>query len=111
MNLQENIRRILREERKLSARIRRRFSEDELETEFLESIDLAYDLTKRRKVLRSHFLEELIQTTLNLMIDGLHHTLVTTHPANERWYEDVKNELESYYRNRIIRMYNEREEF
>ena len=111
MNLQQSIRRILREERKLSARIRRRFTADELETEFLESFDFAYNLTKKRKVLRSHFLKELIQTTLNVMIDGLHHTLVTTHPANEMWYEDVKNELESYYRDRIIKMYNEREEF
>jgi hypothetical protein len=111
MNLQENIKRILREERKLSARIRRRFTEDELEKEFIESIDFAYDLTKIRKVLRSHFLEELIQTTINVMIDGLHYGLLTTHPENERWYEDVKNELESYYRDRIIKMYNEREEF
>jgi hypothetical protein len=49
MNLQETIRRVLREE--LSSRIKRRFSYDEMEKEFLESFDSAYDLTKRRKVL------------------------------------------------------------
>jgi len=48
MNLQENIRRILREE--LSARIKRRLSIDEMENEFLESFEGAYRLTKDRKV-------------------------------------------------------------
>ena len=54
MNLQESIRRILREE--LSPRVRRRIDPDEMEKEFLESFDSAYNLTKRRKVLSTHFL-------------------------------------------------------
>jgi len=47
MNLQETIRRVLREE--LSPRIRRRLSYNEMENEFLESFEFAYGLTKKER--------------------------------------------------------------
>ena len=103
MNLQEQIRRILREE--LSPRVRRRFSPDELEISFLESFQDAYNLTKKRKVLSSHFLDELVNTTITMMMDGIHYKLHSTLPEDERWYDDIHQELENHYKNRIEKFY------
>jgi hypothetical protein len=108
MNLQETIRRVLREE--LSPKIKRRFYYDELENEFLESFEEAYRLTKKRKVLSSHFLDELVYTTITFMMDGVHWRFVSTLPEDEFWYDDIHKELENHYRDRIIQMYNERQE-
>ena len=107
MNLQESIRRILREE--LSPRVRRRITPDEMEKEFLESFESAYDLTKRRRILRAHFLDELIYTTISMMMDGFHWRFTSTIPEDEFWYDDIHTELENHYRDRITQMYNERE--
>ena len=106
MNLQQTIRRILREE--LSPRVKRRIDPDEMEKEFLESFDYAYDLTKRRKVLSTHFLDELIYTTISMMMDGFHWRFTSTLPEDEFWYDDIHTELENHYRDRITQMYNER---
>ena len=106
MNLQESIRRILREE--LSPRIRRRIDPDEMEKEFLESFDSAYDLTKRRKVLSTHFLDELISTIIIMMMEAFHWRFHITLPEDEFWYDDIHTELENHYRDRITQMYNER---
>jgi hypothetical protein len=102
MNLQESIRRILRE--KLTARVRRRIPYDEMENEFFESFDSAYNLTKRKKL----FLDELIYTTITMMMDGIHWRFVSTLPEDEFWYDDIHKELENHYRDRITQMYNER---
>jgi len=102
MNLRESIRRILRE--KLTARIRRRIPYDEMENEFFESFDSAYNLTKRKKL----FLDELIYTTITMMMDGVHWRFVSTIPEDEFWYDDIHKELENHYRDRITQMYNER---
>ena len=107
MNLQETIRRILREE--LSPRVRRRIDPYEMEKEFLESFESAYNLTKRRKVLSTHFLDELIYTTISMMMDGFHWRFTSTLPEDEFWYDDIHTELENHYRDRIIQMYNERQ--
>jgi hypothetical protein len=109
MNLKESIKRILREE--LSARIKRRLSIDEMENEFLESFEGAYRLTKDRKVLSSHFLDELVYTTISVMMDGVHWRFVSTLPEDEFWYDDIHQGLEKHYRKRITRMYNERKGF
>ena len=106
MSIQESIRRILREE--LSPRVRRRIDPDEMEKEFLESFDSAYNLTKRRKVLSTHFLDDLIYTTISMMMDGYHWRFTSTLPEDEFWYDDIHTELENHYRDRIIQMYNER---
>jgi hypothetical protein len=109
MNLQETIRRILREE--LSIRVKRRITPDEMEKEFLESFDSAYDLTKRRRVLRAHFLDELISTIIIMMMEAFHWRFHSTLPEGEFWYDDIHTELENHYRKRITRMYNERKGF
>ena len=106
MNLQESIKRILREE--LSSRVRRRVPSREMEKEFLESFEDAYNLTKRRKISQINFLDELINTTANMMMDGLHWRLVSTLPEDEFWYEDISTELKNHYRDRIAQVYNER---
>ena len=107
MNLQESIRRILREE--LSPRIRRRVPADEMEREFLESFEMAYNITKNRKVLSKHFLDELIYTIASVMMDSFHWGFVSTLPEDEFWYDEIHYELENHYRERIIKMYKERE--
>ena len=107
MNLQESIRRIIREE--LSPRVRRRVDPYEMEKEFLESFDYAYDLTKRRKVSSTHFLDELIYTTISMTMDGFHWRFTRTLPEDEFWYADIHTELENHYRDRITQMYNERQ--
>ena len=107
MNLKETIRRILREE--LSPRIRRRVPADEMEREFLESFEMAYNITKNRKVLSKHFLDELIYTIASVMMDSFHWGFVSTLPEDEFWYDEIHYELENHYRERIIKMYKERE--
>jgi hypothetical protein len=107
MNLKQNIKRILRET--LSSRIRRRIPYDEMENEFLESFDFAYDLTKKRKVLSNHFLNELINTTITAMMDGFHWRFFSTLPEDVFWYDEIYNEFENHYRDRIIKMYNEKQ--
>jgi hypothetical protein len=106
INLQESIRRILREE--LSPRIRRRVPADEMEKEFIESFNNAYDIIKRRKLLSKTFLE-LTYTTISMMMDSFHWRFVSTLPEDEFWYDEIHNELENHYRERIIKMYKERE--
>jgi hypothetical protein len=95
MNLKESIRKVLREE--LSPRVKRRIDPYEMEKEFLESFDSAYDLTKRRRVLRAHFLDELINTTITMMMDGFHWRFHSTLPEGEFWYDDIHTELENHY--------------
>ena len=99
---------VLREE--LSPRVKRRIGSDEMEKEFLESFDSAYRLTKDRKVLRAHFLDELIYTTISIMMDGYHWRFVSTLPEDEFWYDDIHTGLQNHYKDRIIQMYNERQE-
>jgi hypothetical protein len=106
MNLKESIRRILREE--LSPRIRRRVPDDEMEKEFIESFNNAYDIVKRRTI-SSNFFLEVISITISMMMDSFHWGFVTTLPEDEFWYNEIYNELKNHYRDRIIRMYKERE--
>ena len=106
MNLQESIRRILREE--LSPRVRRRVAPDEMEKEFLESFDYAYKIKKRTKVSPTDFLDELIYSTITILLDGFHWKFVSTLPEDEFWYDDIHTELENHYKDRIKEMYNER---
>ena len=98
---------VLREE--LSPRVKRRIGSDEMEKEFLESFDSAYRLTKDRKVLRAHFLDELIYTTISIMMDGYHWRFVSTLPEDEFWYDDIHTGLQNHYKDRIIQMYNKRQ--
>jgi hypothetical protein len=107
MNLQKNIKRILREE--LSSRIRRRVPPDEMEKEFIESFEDAYRITKLRQVPGPAFLNEILYITISIMMDSFHWKFVTTFPQAEFWYDDIHSELENHYRDRIIQMYHEKE--
>ena len=91
--------------------MRRGFSFDELENEFSESFNEAYLLTKKRKVLSSHFLNELIDTTISMMMDGLHYKLYSTLPEDEHWYDNIYSDLKRHYKNKIIQKYNEKKGF
>jgi hypothetical protein len=108
MNLQENIRRVLREE--LSPRVKRRIDPYEMEKEFLDSFEFAY-YGRARSYNRVRSLDELIYTTISMMMDSIHWRFVSTIPEGEFWYDDIHKELENHYRDRIIQMYNERQGF
>lgn len=109
MKLRSSIKRILKEESKLSPRLRRRVSFDEIESVFIDSFNYAYNLTKKRKVLTVHFLDVLISTTINSMMDSFHWKFVSKFPDSELWYNEISKELENYYRKRIVKMYKEKE--
>lgn len=102
------IKKILRED--ISARIRRRVPPHEMEREFLDSFEMAVRLTEKRKVLTKHFLDELVYTTVTILMDSFHWNFVSTLPENEFWYDEIHNELENHYRDRIINMYLENQE-
>lgn len=105
MNLREKIKKILREE--ISTKLKRRLPDEDLEEGFIESFNIAYRITKNRKLLETHFLEELVYTTISVMMDSFHYRLISTLPEDENWYQEIHNELLNHYKDRIIMMYNE----
>lgn len=109
MNLQKNIRRILREELHLPLFIRRRVSPEEMEKEFLESFEFAYNIIKSRKLLSVHELSELIYTTITVIIDSIHWILTSTTPEDSDWYDYTHSLLTDYYKDRIAQMYYEKQ--
>ena len=102
MNLQENIRKVLREETNTLTMILRRVNSDDLEREFEESLDMAstwfLNLTFNGLAVN---LNRFIDVTTSILIDGIHHDLYSTLPEDVQWYEDVKETLKEYYRDRI----------
>jgi len=102
MNLQESIRKILREETINLTTILRRVSLDDLEREFEESLDMAstwfLNLTFNGLAVS---LNRFIDVAISNTIDGIHHDLYSTLPEDVQWYEDVKETLKEYYRDRI----------
>ena len=55
------------------------------------NLDGRYDLTINR----------FINVTISNMMDGIHHDLYSTLPEDVQWYEDVKETLKDYYKDRI----------
>tara|TARA_R110000868_G_scaffold3712_1_gene23038 strand:+ start:2268 stop:2612 length:345 start_codon:yes stop_codon:yes gene_type:complete len=108
MNLQESIRRILREETSLLPMIRRRVPHDDLEREFIESLDkssgMLVSIRQNGGFIRTKEIFEHI--TISMMMDGIHHELHSTTPENSDWYDDVFNNLKDHYRHRINVRYN-----
>ena len=102
-NLQENIRRILREETINLTTILRRVSLDDLEREFEESLDMASDnlFYRIRNGKGVMDLKSFIDVTTSILMDGIHYDLYSTLPEDVQWYEDVKETLKEYYRHRI----------
>jgi hypothetical protein len=108
MNLQEHIRRILREENNLLPMIRRRVSHDDLEREFIESLDkssgMLVSVSQNGGFIRTQ--ESFEHITISMMMDGIHYELDSTTPENSDWYDDVFNNLRDHYKHRINVRYN-----
>ena len=108
MNLQESIKKILKEETNLPLLIRRRIPVDVLEDEFKDSLELAFDLIKRGRVKQfskfsyKKLLEHFIYLTITMLIDSIHYELYSTLPEGVQWYDDVYEILEKHYRKRIV---------
>ena len=103
MNLQENIRRILREETINLATILRRVHAYDLEREFEESLDMISNwpilfIEKNGDIIN---LDRFIDAVISSTIDGIHSELYNTLPEDAQWYQDVQESLKKYYRDRI----------
>ena len=103
MNLQESIKRILREEKKLILLIRRRVPYDVLDGEFNSSLQFATHLFKKNKFMT---LERFVFITISSMIDGIHYYIHSTTSEGSHWYDDVFNSLKDYYKEQIDHRYN-----
>ena len=106
--LKESIRRILREENSLLPMIRRRIPHDDLEKEFIESLDRAsgmlVSLNQNGGGITNY--DRFEHITISMTMDGIHHELHSTLPKNSNWYDDLSNNLKDYYRHRINVRYN-----
>jgi hypothetical protein len=109
MNLQENIRKVIREENSLLPMIRRRVPQDGLEREFKESLDMASKMLNKAYQTNGDVmsLDRFIDMTGSLLIDGIHYELYSTTPLDSEWYDDVIKSLKNYYRHRIIVRYSQ----
>ena len=108
MNLQENIRRILREETIDIITILRRVRPSVLEREFEESLDITSNwffrfIEKNGDIIN---LDRFINVAISSTIDGIHYDLYSTLPEDVQWYQDVQESLKEYYRDRIKVRYN-----
>ena len=101
--LEESIRKVLREETINITTILRRVNSDDLEREFEESLDMASDnlFYRIRNGKGVMDLKSFIEVTTSILIDGIHSELYNTLPEDLQWYEDVKETLKEYYRDRI----------
>ena len=103
MNLQESIRRIIREETKLNPMILRRVRRDDLEREFEESLDSAtnsvFHLIRNGGGIM--VLDRFKYITVSRLIDGIHYEIYSTTPEDSVWYDEVFNSLKDYYTDRI----------
>jgi hypothetical protein len=107
MNLQENIRRILMEENNLFHMIRRRVPHDDLDREFRESLNMSSNMLRNTYKDNGNVmsLERFIQVTISILIDGIHYELYSTLPDEYQWYDEVKETLKEYYKDRIETRY------
>ena len=107
MNLQESIRRILREESKPILMIRRRIPNDELEREFSESLEMSSNLLRNtnKKDGSIMSLNRFINVTVSILMDGIHYELYNTMPEDSQWYGEAIESLKDYYKDRIKSRY------
>jgi hypothetical protein len=102
-NLQESIRRIIREETKLNPMILRRVRRDDLEREFEESLDdtsnSVFHLIRNGGGIM--VLDRFKYITVSRLIDGIHYEIYSTTPEDSEWYDEVFNSLKDYYTDRI----------
>jgi len=107
MNLQESIRRILREENNLFHMIRRRVPHGDLDREFRDSLNMSSNMLRNTYKDNGNVmsLERFIQITISILIDGIHYELYSTLPDEYQWYDEVKETLKEYYKDRIETRY------
>ena len=107
MNLQESIRRILREESKPILMIRRRVPDDDLEREFSESLEMSSNLLRNRNKKDGSImsLNRFIDVTTSILMDVIHYELYSTMPEDSQWYGEVIESLKDYYKDRIKSRY------
>jgi hypothetical protein len=110
MNLKEQISRMKsmmgtinesKEKKELPPFIKRRFTENELDSEFYDALEYAKKIISRYE----RNLEHYITITISVLMDNLHPTLMETLPQDVQWYETVENALKDYYRDEITREY------
>ena len=105
MNLQENIRRILREETNFVRILMRRFSQERLDSEFQNSLNYVSKIflssysADSKKLTKKQFIWMVIQD----LIDGIELTRILPDGFQ---YEMVDTILTEYYIERITSMYN-----
>jgi len=106
-NLQESIRRILREESKPILMIRRRVPYDDLEKEFSESLDMSSNMLRNTNKEDGSImsLNRFIDVTISILMDGIHYELYSTMPEDSQWYDDAMGSLKDYYKDRIKSRY------
>lgn len=116
MNLQESIRRILREEdNSLIPMIRRRVPHKDLEREFKEALDrisnslirISQDNGNVIIGYKDMDLDRFIDLTISILIDGIHYEIYSTMPLESQWYGDVYKSLKGYYKHRISVRHNQ----
>ena len=107
MNLQETIRRILREESKPTLMIRRRVPYDDLEREFSESLDMSSNMLRNTNKEDGSImsLNRFIDVTISILMDGIHYELYSTMPEDSQWYGEAIESLKDYYKDRIKSRY------
>ncbi len=103
MNLQESIRRILREETKINTFIRRRVPIDDLEREFSESLEMSSNMLRNTNKEGGGVmsLNRFTDITISILIDWIYYELYSTMPDDYQWYDEVQENLKEYYRGRI----------
>jgi hypothetical protein len=106
-NLQETIRRILREESKPILMIRRRVPYDDLEREFSESLDMSSNMLRNTNKEDGSImsLNRFIDVTISILMDGIHYELYSTMPEDSQWYGEAIESLKDYYKDRIKSRY------
>ena len=107
MNLQESIRRILREEIGLNTIIRRRVLYDDLEREFEESLEMSSNMLRNKYKNSGEILtlERFIDVTTSILMDGIHYEIYSSMPADYQWYGEAVESLKNYFRDRIENKY------
>lgn len=110
MNLKENIRRILKEESKINIFFRRRVPIDELEGVFNYVLDDSTNWFRndyKYKKMEYFTLNNFINTVISRVIDNYHWQLHSTASEHHKWYDEVFDELENHFKNRIVERWRE----
>ena len=94
-----------KKKKELPVFLKRRFTENELDSEFYDALHYSKDLFERIYSRYERTLENYIDLTIRVLMDNLHATLTDTIGADIEWYEIVENALKEYYKDRITDEY------